>query len=1146
MKDFIHLRLHSAYSLAEGALKIDKLVSLCNEHKMPAIAVTDSNNLFGAMDFSIKCSKSGIQPIIGCQLNIKHSKQLGRPTSVLLYAKDADGYQNLIQLVSSAYLHPSSSEHPEITVDTLAENSSGIILLTGGIYGSLGAYLINDERDCAKEYLQFLNRHFDDRLYIELSRHGISEERKIEEKAISLAYDLNLPLIATNNVCYSLPGDFNAHDALICISQSKTIYDSERSISSQEFYFKTKEEMENLFKDLPEAITNTNCVAKRCCFFLKPHKPMMPQFKTDDGKTQSDKLIQIATEGLNEKLEKIKINGKHDDFETVRQTYMDRLDYELNMIDKMGFSGYFLIVADYVQWAKRQNIPVGAGRGSGAGSIVAWSVKITDIDPIRFQLFFERFLNPDRVSMPDFDIDFCQARRDEVISYVQEKYGYQSVAQIVTFGKLQARAVVKDVGRVLAIPYPVADKISKMIPFHPTHPMTLQQAIDADKSFQEFIKSDEQIKNLIEIALRLEGLYRHASVHAAGVVISDQNLQDIIPLYKDPRSCMPVTQFSMKDVENAGLIKFDFLGLKTLTVVQKIIDILKMRGIEVSILDIEMDDKKTFDLLRRVDCVGVFQLESTGMKDVLRKMQPDRIGDLIALVALYRPGPMDDIPKYIACKHGHEEICYLHPKLESILSETYGVMVYQEQVMQIAQVIGGYTLGQADILRRAMGKKNKQEMHDQQKKFVDGAIASGIGLEIAEHLFEQMNKFAGYGFNKSHATPYGLLTYQTAFLKANYRVEFYAAAMTIDMINTDKLYVYYRDAKKSGINITAPDINISSHEFLICYVDANTSESKSTATSDYIVYSLSAIKGSGEHAVKEIVEEREQNGSFTSIFDFAERLSTKKTLNRKLLEHLIKAGAFDKLHSNRHQLYASIDQILSVKLSMEQVSLFEKSYPALASVQEWDNSEKLQHEFLSVGFYISAHPLEKYETILKDRKIVQLIDIENFPKAKIVVIINGISYKTTKHQNKFCILQVSDASCSLEITVFSELLAKARDLLSVGNIVVMKVSCHANDEQLRITAEDIVIFSENDAANETQQERYTKDRIIRVIVSSHKELLAVQQLVSEFKIGGNCVIELEVEGKVVLLNAKYLLSSYDVLDLKSAVGFTKVKDSYVN
>lgn len=1137
---FIHLRLHSAYSLSEGAIKTDKLVSLCKQHEMPAVAITDTNNLFGALEFSETLAENGIQHIIGCQLNIQHPKKIERPTSVLLYAKNESGYQNLIHLVSSSYLNSVSDNGSMASLDDLAKYSGDLILATGGVYGSLGAFLLEDDIDAAKEYINFLKTSFGDRLYIELSRHNNEKENKIEEKAVSLAYDFHIPLVATNNVCFSKQDDFDAHNVLICIAQGRTIYDSDRQTSSPEFYFKSSKEMASLFHDIPEAVSNTINIAQRCSFCLHKKKPFMPQYRTAEGKTQDDELREISIAGLEKRIEKF---AERKDIDEIRKTYFKRLEYELNMIRRMGFSGYFLIIADYVRWAKSQNIPVGPGRGSGAGSLVAWAVEITDVDPIRFKLFFERFLNPDRISMPDFDIDFCQERRDEVIFYVQKKYGYESVAQIITFGTLQARAVVKDVGRVLSIPYGFMDKISKMIPFHPTHPMTLQQAIDSEKALTELIDSDPQVKRLMEIALRLEGLYRHASVHAAGVVISDRNLQDLVPLYKDNRSIMPATQFSMKYIENAGLIKFDFLGLKTLTVIQKTLDFMEKCGIYLKANEISLDDEKTFELLRNINCVGVFQIESAGMRDVLKKMRPDRIEDLIALVALYRPGPMDDIPKYIACKHGIEPITYLDKKLEPILSETYGVMVYQEQVMQIAQEIGGYTLGQADILRRAMGKKNKEEMLAQKKKFIDGAVERGIKLDIAEHLFEQMNKFAGYGFNKSHSTPYGLLTYQTAFLKANYTIEFFAAVMTLDITNTDKLFVFYQDAKKNNIKITPPDINLSRHDFVVNYDDNS------------IRYSLAAVKGSGEHAVKEIVKEREENGKYKSIFDFVERVYPLKILSKRILEHFIKAGVFDALHPNRNQLFESLDRILSLRASAEQEQLFTKAYPDLINVPEWSDTEKLQHEFGAIGFYISSHPIQQYETILRELRFPTLMEAKEIVKSKVVVIINNVVYKTTKNQHKFCILQVSDASCAVEASMFSEALSNYRELLEVGNIVVMDISCHKNEEQLRITVDKMQKFDENysphmfdHSQDDTSEKRLFSKRkeisqqIFHIKINSLDKLKSVKNLIDHFRTDGNAVIELIFpDGKKIFLPEKYSITSYDILDLRSIVGIDNVE-----
>ncbi len=773
---------------------------------------------------------------------------------------------------------------------------------------------------------------------------------------------------------------------------------------------------------------------------------------------------------------------------------------------------------------------------------MAWTIKITDVDPIRFKLFFERFLNPDRVSMPDFDIDFCQARREEVIEYVKRKYGEKSVAQITTFGKLQAKAVVKDVGRVLALPYGFVDKISKLIPFSPTNPLSLQEAIDKEPALQELIKTDNQVKNLMEIALRLEGLYRNPGVHAAGVVISDKNLQDIVPMYKDIRSDMPSTQYSTKYVESASLIKFDFLGLKTLTVIQKAIDLINRNGFILDSHSIPLDDKKTFDLMKAVNCVGVFQIESGGMRDVVKKLQPDRIEDIIALVALYRPGPMDDIPKYIACKHGLEPITYLHDAVKPILEETYGVMVYQEQVMQIAQTVSGYSLGQADILRRAMGKKNKEEMLAQRKRFIEGAIERNVKKDIAEKLFEQMNKFASYGFNKSHSTPYGLLTYQTAFLKANYPMEFYSAIMTLDMTNVDKLYTYYQDAKSNEIKIAPPDINSSESDFII------------DSENNLIRYSLAALKGSGIGITEEIVKERKVHGPYSSVFDFAERLYPLKILNRRFLENFIKAGVFDSLHSNRHQLFESLDDILSIKVSEDQFFLFEKTYPELRKVEEWSDTEKLQHEFSAIGYYISAHPMQQYENFIKKLGFPHLTEISEFSKTKVAVIINNVTFKTSKNQSKFCILNVSDTSGAMEVTLFGETSSRYRELLEIGNIVLLHLNCYKNEDNLRLTAEHIQKFDMNyqpvtngdyiqQMASVNLPRQNTLEIILNIKIQSPQQLIEIKNLTDNFKVNGNYSIILDIEGKKLALSNKYTLTSYDILDIRNVVGINNVSET---
>lgn len=1145
---FVHLRVHSAYSLAYGAVKIDKLLELCSANCLPAIAITDVNNLFGALEFSLKCAKAGIKPIIGCQLNIQAKEKFRIKSHVgehlLLFAKNTFGWGSVSAMVTEANLHSSSDDFIEISAESFKNLVRGdsIIALTGNVNSTLGRLISTGELVLAEDHLKDLLNIFRDNLYIEICRHGEEKEQKIESILIDLAMQYEIPLVATNNVCYPDRSFFEAHDIFTCIAQSTTIFDSNRKLSSPEYYFKSPEEMEGLFKDLPEAIENTVIISQRCSFMLRERKVMLPHAKIPSDQTEKEYLRTLSYQGLKKQISKLD--------QSLHCDYFDRLEYELNLIDKMGFNGYFLIVADYVQWAKSNGIPVGPGRGSGAGSIVAWSLTITDIDPIRFKLFFERFLNPDRVSMPDFDIDFCQERRDEVIAYMQMRYGYESIAQIITFGKLQARAVIKDVGRVLAMPYGLVDKISKMVPFVPTNPVTLQQAIDGNNGISEMMEQDVQVQKLINIALKLEGLYRHASVHAAGIVISDGRVQDFSPLYKDPRAIMPATQFSMKYIEAAGLVKFDFLGLKTLTVIQKTLNLIKKRGISLCVTDILLDDFKTFELLRSVNCVGVFQIESAGMRDVLKKLQPDKIEDLIALVALYRPGPMDDIPKYIACKHGHEKIYYEDEKLIPILQETYGVMVYQEQVMQIAQTIGGYTMGQADILRRAMGKKNREEMFAQKKKFISGAVANSISQDVAERLFEQMNKFAGYGFNKSHSTPYGLLTYQTAYLKANYCTEFFCAIMTCDLEHTDKLGVYVKDAKFNNVIILPPNINTSHYDFIV--------NDKSE-----IIYSLAALKGSGKNIVEHIVEEREKNGNYQSVFDFVSRLSENKILNKRVMESLIKSGSFDCFEKNRNKLLQNLDLLLGSSRGDEQPSLFEYQAPFLKEAQEWGSIEKAGAELEAFGFYFASHPLDQYCDVFKKHNIVQIIEANQYQKSHIVVSVMSVKYKNSKNGSKFCILEVSDSTGVIEVTVFSEVLEKSKEFIEVGSTLSIIVGFYKSENFERFTVYSIEKFDVNNISSftpvhyeESKSSIFENNKEITVCTPSNEIafgiydnaiivvkiqddscLVKVKELISLLT-HGNTGIELlfPIEGEKLALHEKYKVNFRTILDFESIVG----------
>lgn len=1062
--DFIHLRVHSAYSLAEGAIKIKDLVKICQKNKMPAVAVTDTANLFGALEFSLACAESGIQPICGALLRLTQDTpaQLSHaPTDELLVlAQTEQGYRNLLKLVSFAYLEAKPGQDPQIPLHHVLNHHEGLIVFSGSPKSAVGRLLGNDQVAEAKTALQQMKDTFGDRLYLELMRHGLGEEEKIEPLLLNLADELDIPLVATNDVYFATKDMFEAHDALLCVSAGTFVSEVNRRHLTPHHYFKTAEEMADLFSDIPEAIENTVLIAQRCSYRPLPHKPILPAYPCSSGRTEADELQHKAKLGLEARLETQVYLATDTDEEKnkKRETYFQRLKHELSIIERMGFPGYFLIVSDFIQWAKNQSIPVGPGRGSGAGSLVAWSLTITDIDPIRFSLLFERFLNPERVSMPDFDVDFCQDRRDEVINYVCQKYGVDKVAQIITFGKLQARAVLRDVGRVLQMPYSQVDRISKLIPNNPANPVTLEQALTLEPALEDARKADVAVAKLIDIGMKLEGLYRHASTHAAGVVIGDRPLSELVAIYKDERSELPATQFNMKYVEMAGLVKFDFLGLKTLTVIQKCCDLVSKNGININISQIPLDDTKTFELLGRVETVGIFQVESAGMRDVLKKLRPDRFEDLIALVALYRPGPMDDIPRYLACKHGEEEVTYLHPELIPILEGTYGVMVYQEQVMQIAQVLGGYTLGGADLLRRAMGKKIKSEMDAQEALFVKGAVERGVDQAIASQIFQQMAKFAGYGFNKSHSAPYALLTYQTAYLKANYPKEFYAASMTYEMQNTDKLNVFRQDIERAGIPLFQPDINKSEAEFVV--------------ENDGVRYALAAVKNVGEQAMKLLVSERQKNGEFKDIYDFISRVDS-KALNKRLLENLIAAGAFDCLCENRAQLYNNLEfllkqaQMIQAEKKTQQASLFGanttkiNAHQAPPTTDPWSSLEKLQKEFDALGFYLSSHPLNIYGdtltrlSILKSSEIAEAKDGTTIKLAGVLLVKQE---RTSKTGQKFAFLQMSDPYGVFEIAIFSETFAKTRDLLIPGTAFSISAMIRFEGDSYRLIAQSMEIL----------------------------------------------------------------------------------------
>jgi DNA polymerase-3 subunit alpha len=1062
--DFIHLRVRSAYSLTEGANKVDKIVALAKENAMPAVAVTDRNNLFGALEFAQDASNNGVQPIIGCELAIRRAEEggiaaVGKVPAVdglTLLVQNEAGYLNLMRLVSRAHLEFKIGSFAALPLEDLEGHTEGLLALTGSAGSALGRLLAAGQTPAAGHQLDRLEKMFEGRLYLELQRHGNDTERRIEGPLLELAYERGLPFVATNDVHFPKASMYEAHDVLLSIEQGAHIDDPNRRRLTAEHYFKSAAEMRKLFADLPDACDNTLVIAQRCAYMPVPRRPILPSYTKLQGRSEGEALRTLARAGLDELRQLGRLAGGID-----FKTYEERLAYELDMIEKMGFAGYFLIVADFIQWAKDNDVPVGPGRGSGAGSLVAWSLKITDLDPLRWGLLFERFLNPERVSMPDFDIDFCQDKRDRVIRYVRDEYGHDRVAAIITFGKLQARAVLRDVGRVLGMPYGQVDRICKLVPNNPANPVTLAKALETEQLLKDQYEADEEIKRLIDLALQLEGLYRNASTHAAGVVIGDRPLDQLVPLYRDTdnKESLPATQFNMKWVETAGLVKFDFLGLKTLTVIEKACDLIGRDKIDIPKLP--LDDRKTFELLARGDGSGVFQLEGNGMRDVLRKMKPDRFEDIIAVVALYRPGPMENIPSYIKRKHGEEAPDYLHPLLEGILKETYGIMIYQEQVMQIAQVLSGYTLGGADLLRRAMGKKIKSEMDAQRANFIEGAENNGVKKDKASSIFDQVDKFAGYGFNKSHAAAYALVCYQTAYLKANHPVEFFAATMTLDMGNVEKLNGYRRDLDKLGIELLPPDVTRSSAEFTV----EQTAEGKKA-----IRYALSAIKGVGRDAMARLVAERDANGTFKDRFDFAERLD-QRALNKRLVESLVKAGAFDTLNKNRAQTFGAVEALLRHSQATHesrgsnQNSLFgddtAQRRPPLPKVPDWPPMERLQQEFSAIGFYLSSHPLAAYERSLQRLGVVRAADLPALlmrgtpGRIKLAGTVIDRMERVSAKGNRFAFVQCSDQSGAFELTCFSEVLSSKRQLLEAGQAILVSADGRLDGEQVKLMAQTV-------------------------------------------------------------------------------------------
>jgi DNA polymerase-3 subunit alpha len=1251
---FVHLHTHSAYSLAEGAIRVKDLVKLCQKYRMPAAAVTDTGNLFGTMEFATEAAKGGVQPIIGCQIRVGLEAH-----ELVLLVQDEEGYKNLSRIVSDAFLNsdPAGTVHAEWT--DLEAYNRGLICLTGGLKGPVSQYLLHNQPKQAKDMLRKLTGIFPQRLYVELQRHGWPEEGRIEERLLDLAYDFDVPIVATNDCYFPKKEMHEAHDALLCIAEGRYVTEADRRRVTPEHYFKSPEVMRALFADLPEAADNTLVIARRCSFLLKPIQPILPPFATEGGRSEIEELREQAVKGLEWRLENFVYplalsspspslppslregqgegaqagSLKHQLLEhphpnpppqgegtsekewkeKIAKPYRDRLAFELDVIIQMGFPGYFLIVSDFITWAKDHHIPVGPGRGSGAGSVVAWSLKITDLDPLRFGLLFERFLNPERVSMPDFDVDFCQDRRDEVIRYVQDRYGRDRVAQIITFGKLQARAVVRDVGRVLQMPYGAVDRIAKLIPSNPANPVTLEQALEQDSDLRAEREKDETADKLITIALQLEGLYRHASTHAAGVVIADRPLHELVPLYRDPRSDMPVTQFNMKYVESAGLVKFDFLGLKTMTVIQKTVDLINAKRLSshpllssrseaegsahsresqdpsaslrddkkkvgegdkrqelLDILKIPLDDEKTYRAMAEGRTVGIFQLESSGMRSTLTGMKPNRFEDIIAIGALYRPGPMDNIPTYIAVKQERQAADYMHPLLKPYLEETYGVIVYQEQVMQAAQALSGYTLGGADLLRRAMGKKIPAEMAAQRQIFIDGAVKhNGLAPERASEVFDQIDKFAGYGFNKSHAAAYALITYWTGWLKANYPLEFMAASMTLDLQNTDKLAIFKQELDRMKIRLLPPDVNKSDAEFRVEYASHPSSklppahlweggsgreglldaglaagqagppplapppiDGQGGIRGGAIRYALAGLKGVGESAMIRLVGERKAKGDYATLFDLATRVEP-GSLNKRQFESLASAGAFDSLNPNRAQAHASAETLLryaqaqAEERNSGQNSLFgggttTLAEPPLAAVPDWDMLERLKHEFDAVGFYLSAHPLDAKSAQLERMKIMTAAQVETMlaHQTSVVADMAGVLLKkqikvSPKNGNKYAFLQMSDSSGVFEVMLFSEVLHRAKEFLIEGESLLLKAVAEQKNEQTRYSVQDIQPL-EKTLASKVREIRLAASKPKGL--SQLKTLLAIEgegqvKITLEIPVGNGVMAEMELPGR---------------------------------
>ena len=1095
--NFNHLKVHTQYSICEGAIKLEDLKDFCKENKLKSLAICDTTNLCGALEFAEKISKVGTQPIIGTQINFKYGDFFGL---LPLFALNKQGYQRLIELSSQSYLNQNQLNDPHLDFKQLLIRNDGLAVFSGTINGFFGQLFKKGKfSEIEKLYLKLKDEYLD-RFYIEIQRHNNQDENGFEKFNLTKSLQIKIPVIATTEVFYINKDMYEAHDALMCIKNKTYLNDKNRIKFTDQHYLKDNSEMSNLFSDIPEALENNYNFPYRCNFIPSFSKPILPNISSEKDGNADEILKKNSVFGLNEKFKKIfKVDLKELFSDANYLKYKDRLDHELDIIIKMKYSSYFLIVSDYIKWAKSNNIPVGPGRGSGAGSLVAWCLSITDVDPIKFNLIFERFLNPDRISMPDFDIDFCEEKRDLVFEYLKNKYK-ESVAHIITFGKLKARMVIRDVGRVLGLSYGFVDSITKMIPFDPSRPQNLTQCISGEPRLQKLINEDPRVKKLTDLSLKLEGLNRNVATHAAGVVIADKKLTEVVPLYKDQSSdlLLPSTQFDMYSAENAGLIKFDFLGLKTLTVINKTQQLVKKKQKNFNIDNIDYEDQKVFDLLSSGKTVGLFQIESAGMRDALMQMKPNHIEDIIALVALYRPGPMSNISIYNDCKHGKKDPDYLHPLLEEILKPTYGVIIYQEQVMQIAQKLSGFTAGQADILRRAMGKKKRVELEKQKQNFIAGAVKNGISKDVAAGIFLKIEPFAEYGFNKSHAAAYGIISFQTAFLKTYFPKEFIAASMTMDISNQNKLSEFYEDLKRLKIKIVRPDINR-------CFADFRTD-------GENFYYALGGIKAVGFEAISNIVKERIKNGSFKSINDFLQRVDP-KDINKLQLEGLVKAGAFDSLISNRQSIFNSIPNLITKSKNYfenkvaKQIDLFDESENEkdnlLSDVKDWNFEERLSKEFESVGFFISDHPLNQFKEIFREYEIIDYNDFINnddYKNANIAATLLKIQERKTSKGNSYAVLKLTDLNNVFELFIFSDVLETNRELLKEGNSLILRLTKSSNKDENRFRRTNVQkISSLKDVLNKPIEE-------VTFNLKSLKELEEISKFLEE---KGNTLINIK-------------------------------------